>query len=306
MRFARHVLLASFTLTALPALAHFEPTSCKNAFTVDQEIAEGNKVVAQVYATQPVLPDSDPVSVYVRSIGRKLVANTPPSPGVNEPWPYDFHVVASSEINAFALPGGTMFVNLATVQAAESEAQLAGVMAHELSHVVQRHSTCNITKQRKKSLFYALGALGAGLALGNTGGAGLAQSGIGMAQGLDYMHMSRDDEKQADLLGTDILYDAGYDPRGLPQFFEIIQSKYGSGGSQMLSDHPNPGNRVEYVNAEIATLPPREKPVVTTDAFRRARAQAATEHALTAEEIKAGTWKSSGSYVSAPTGVVAN
>jgi predicted Zn-dependent protease len=92
-------------------------------------------------------------------------------------------------------------------------------------------------------------------------------------------------------MGTDMLYDAGYDPRALPQFFETIQAKYGSGGAQFLSDHPNPGNRIGYVNAEIATLPPRRNFIKTTDAFRRIHDQATKMHAYTAAEIKAGSWK---------------
>ncbi len=83
----------------------------------------------------------------------------------------------------------------------------------------------------------------------------MAQQGIGAVAGIGFLHMSRESEREADLMGADILYDAGYDPRGLPQFFEVIQGKYGKGGAQWLSDHPNPGNRTGYVNDEIDTLP---------------------------------------------------
>ena len=112
--------------------------------------------------------------------------------------------------------------------------------------------------------------------------------------------MSRDYEKQADLLGTNILYNAGYDPRGLPQFFETISAKYGQGGAQLLSDHPNPGNRTEYVNAEIATLPPRPNPTVTSATFKAAKAQAQTEKTYTAKEVQAGTWRQTGLYSAGP------
>ena len=114
--------------------------------------------------------------------------------------------------------------------------------------------------------------------------------------------MSRDDEKQADLLGVNILSNAGYDPRGLPQFFETIQAKYGKGGAQFLSDHPNPGNRSEYVNAEIATLQPVDRPTINTAAFRQAHARAATQPTLSAEQVKAGTWRNSGNYAAQPGG----
>ena len=275
--------------TSATAWARFEPPpACKNAFTKEQEITEGAKVAAQVYKQMPVLPESDPLSRYVAQLGTKLVARAPGGPAL---WPYSFHVVASPDINAFALPGGAMFVNVGAIQAAETESQLAGVMAHELSHVVMRHATCNITKQQKKSLWYGLGALGSAILLGNGAASSAAVNGIGLLQGMDFLHMSRDDERQADLMGTNILYEAGYDPRGLAQIFEIIQTKVGSSGSEWFSDHPNPGNRTQYVMEEISTLPPRANPVVTTPAFKQAHALAQSARTYTAEETKAGVWK---------------
>src|SRR5215475_670719 len=236
----------------------------------------------------PVLPDSSPVTQYVQQLGAKLVQFAPGSP-----WPYSFHVVNQADINAFALPGGPIFVNLGTIQAAETEAQLAGVMAHEISHVVMRHATCNITKQQGQAPWWALGQLAAGIFLPGAGGA-LAAQGVGAAAGMTFLKMGRDAEKQADLMGTDIAYDAGYDPRGMVQFFEIIQGKYGEGGAQLLSDHPNPGNRTEYVNAEIATLPPRAQWVKTTPEFQKIHKLVMGMHAYTAQEISSGVWKGSG------------
>lgn len=275
------------------AWARFQvPPPCKNAFSIEQEKEEGAKVAAQVFKEMPVLPDNSPLSQYVRQLGAKLVAVTP-----GYRWPFNFHVVASDEINAFALPGGAMFVNVGAIRAAETEAQLAGVMAHELSHVVMRHSTCNLTKQQSVGTWAGLGQLGAAILLGNGALGTMATQGIGVVTGLSFLRMSRDYEKQADLLGAGILYDAGYDPRGLPQFFETIQAKYGEGGAQIFSDHPNPGNRMQYVNAEIATFPPRSgKPTVTTAAFERARGLAEKEKAYNAKEIQAGGWRSTGRY----------
>src|SRR5260370_32279362 len=114
--------------------------------------------------------------------------------------------------------------------------------------------------------------------------------------------MSRDYDKQVELLGTGILYDAGYDPRGLPQFFEITQAKYGAGGAQFLSDQPNPGNRTEYVNAEIATLPPRTGAKVTSPEFAKVHALAMKEKTYTAKEVQAGLWRQSGHYAAAAGG----
>jgi hypothetical protein len=195
-----------------------------------------------------------------------------------------------------------MFVNVGAINAAETEAQLAGVMAHELSHVVLRHSTCNMTKQQAPKMWAGLGQLAAGVLLGNGALGSMASQGIGTVAGLTFLRMSRDDEKQADLLGTGILYDAGYDPRGLPQFFETIEAKYGAGGAQIFSDHPNPGNRMQYVAAEIATLPPRSNPVVTTAAFKKAHADAQKEKVYNGKEIEAGAWRQAGRYASVPGG----
>jgi hypothetical protein len=112
--------------------------------------------------------------------------------------------------------------------------------------------------------------------------------------------MSRESEKQADLMGTDILYDAGYDPRALPQFFEVIQGKYGEGGAQFLSDHPNPGNRVGYVNDEIDTLPHRASYVKTSAEFTRIKKIVAGMHPYTAKQVASGAWKQRGGNAAEP------
>ncbi len=262
------------------------PPPCNNPFTPQQEVTEGSKVAAQVYQAMPVLPESDPVSQYVAQLGSHLVSH---APGLK--WPFTFRVVASSDINAFALPGGAIFVNVGTVRAAENEAQLAGVLAHETSHVVLRHATCNMKKQQTTNLLAGLGSIASQILLGSGAAGQISQAVIGGSSGLYGLRMSRDDEKQADLLGTDILYNSGYDPRGMPQFFEIIQGKYGAGGAQWLADHPNPGNRTEYVTEEIATLPRRTDAIVSSAAFKRVHDIAMKEPVFTAQQIKDGVWK---------------
>jgi Zn-dependent protease with chaperone function len=292
---ANRLLLATLlALSPLPGWARYTSHPCKNAFTEQQEITEGRKAAQEVYKQMPVLPDSNPVSRYVQQLGARLVTYAP-----GYKWPYNFHVVNVEDINAFALPGGSIFVNLGTIQAAETEAQLAGVMAHEISHVAQRHSTCNITKQQTPSLLAGLGEIAAGIALGGAAGA-IVQQGIGLTAGLSFLRMSRDSEKQADLMGTDILYDAGYDPRAMPQFFEVIEGKYGQGGSQFLSDHPNPGNRVGYVNDEIATLPPRTNYIKTSADFTRIKKAVAGMHPYTAKQVESGAWRQQGGNAAPP------
>src|SRR6185312_6650142 len=268
--------LLALSLVSQVSFGRVEIAPCKNNFSPEQQIELGQKAVQQVYAEMPVLPDSSPVTKYAQQLGAKLVAQAP-----GQKWPYNFHVANVAEINAFALPGGAIFVNLGTIQAAANEAQLAGVMAHEISHVVLQHSVCNAAKQQKVGLIAGLGQIAAGVLLGGAAGT-LAQEGIGMTAGLGFLKMSRGAEKEADLMGVGILYDAGYDPHGMSQFFETIQSKYGEAGAQFLSDHPNPGNRSEYVDKEIATFVPRKHYVTTTAAFTKIKKKVAGMHAYTA------------------------
>jgi hypothetical protein len=285
---ASRIWLATLALliahgSSLHAAVEFAP--CKNNFSPDQQIQLGDKAAQQVYKQMPVLPDSSPITQYISQLGHRLTAVAP-----GYKWPYNFHVANVAEINAFALPGGTVFVNLGTIQAAESEAQLAGVMAHEISHVVLQHSVCNAEKQQRVGLLAGIGQIAAGVLLG-PGVGDVAAQGIGLTAGLGFLKMSRGAERQADLEGAKISYNAGFDPRGLPQFFEIIQGKYGAGGSQFMSDHPNPGNRTEYVDKEIATFPPRANSIKTSDAFERVKDQVIVMHAYTAKEVASGIWK---------------
>src|SRR4051794_24501244 len=141
---AAAVLLCTLFIAAPRASARVELQPCKNSISPQQQIELGQKAVQQVYQQMPVLPDSDPVTQYVQGLGQKLVAQ---APGYH--WPYNFHVANVADINAFALPGGSIFVNLGTIQAASNEAQLAAVMAHELSHVVLQHSICNYEKEKR-------------------------------------------------------------------------------------------------------------------------------------------------------------
>ncbi len=246
----------------------------------------GQKAAAEVYKQMPVLPDSSPETQYIRQLGRKLVAQIPPQYS----WPYEFHVVQQKEINAFALPGGPVFVNVGTITAADNEAELAGVMSHEMSHVYMQHSI----KQMKKSQWTQgiAGVLGA--VLGSMGGAvgTLGQLGAGIAGGVLTLKYSREDEAQADAVGAIIMYKAGYDPHYLAKFFQKLASM-GNNGPQFLSDHPNPGNRMEAIDKEVRDWPPKNF-ITNTEAFVRAKQEAQGVRAYTSQEIatgaKSGQW----------------
>jgi Zn-dependent protease with chaperone function len=192
---------------------------------------------------------SDPkVDAYLTQLGLRLVAKLP-TRGVQYPW--EFHCVNDKAINAFALPGGYVFVNRGAIEASDNEAQLAAVMGHELSHVALRHGTAQASKAQ-----LAQGAAGifGSLFGGSTGGALLTQ-GVALGAGGVLLHYSRTDETQADVMGTQILYDTGYDPRAMAQFFEKLQAETaGKNPPQFLSDHPSPDHRVERVDEEIDKL----------------------------------------------------
>jgi hypothetical protein len=291
-----NLAVCSCSVGAQEAPVEFRP--CTNHVSPEKQIELGKKAAEQVYKQMPVLPDSSPVTQYVQALGEKLVAY---APGYR--WPYNFHVVDVADINAFALPGGAIFVNLGTIQAADDEAQLAAVMAHEISHVVLQHSVCNMEKEQRVGLLAGIGQIAAGIALGGGALGSIAQEGIGLGTGLGFLKMSRGDEKQADMEGVSILYNAGYDPRAMPQFFETIESKSGHGGAQFLSDHPNPGNRTEYIDREIASLPRRPHPVTNTPAFERIHKMVSRMHAYTEKEVASGVWKNKDPSTTVSTGV---
>src|ERR1700733_9946566 len=247
MKFSRPVALLLIALLLVPGLpARVTPTHGIDLFSTQEEVQAGQQAAAEVPKQLPVLPDSSPLSQYVSSLGHRLAEHAP-----GEKWPYTFHVVNQKEINAFALPGGPVFVNLGTIQAADNEAQLAGVIAHEISHVVQRHGTRAASKQMAAQLPLAIlgGVMGQG-ALSQ-----MAQMGLSFGFGSYFLKNSRTSESEADLLGTDIMYDSGFNPRAMADFFTKLEKEGGARGPQFFSDHPDPGNRAQAVAKEVATLP---------------------------------------------------
>src|SRR5215831_14667810 len=212
--------------------------------TRDEQKQLGLQAAGQVYMQMPVLPDTSPETQYIQVLGKRLV-NTIPA---DRSWPFQFHVVAQKEINVFALPGGPMFVNVGTITAADNEAELAGVMAHEMSHVYMQHSA---KQQDKSSLLQGLAGI-AGAVAGDLGGlAGTAaQAGVQLGAGTLLLKYSRGDEAQAHAVGAIILWKAGINPIALADFFQKLEAQGGS-GPQFLSDHPNPGNRRSAIQTEI-------------------------------------------------------
>lgn len=261
---------------AVPVLfARFNPKPASpNFYSLEQEVQAGQQAAAEVDKTMPLVNDPE-LNRYIQNLGARLVAVAP-----GPKYPYTFKIVNQKEINAFALPGGPLHVNLGTIQAADNEAQLAGVMAHEMGHVIMRHSTHMASQQAVGQL--GLGVLGA--LIGRGTGAQLAQAGLAFGVNGLFLHYSREAESQADLIGTDIMHDAGYDPQQLVRFFQKLEEEGGSRGPQFLSDHPNPGNRAQAVGTEAATLS-RVNYRTDSQEFQQIKARAMGMKAYTAQQI---------------------
>jgi len=249
----------AFATLAWPQLPKIKPGF--NLFSKQQDIQLGREAAAEIRKKVKIVHNRD-LENYVRGIGQKLAAQ--PEAG---DYPYSFEVVDDKSINAFALPGGPTFVYTGLLLAAEDDAQVAGVLAHEIAHVALRHGTNQASKANLIQLpaMIAGGLLGGGSMLGQ-----LARLGIGLGANSVLLKFSRTAESQADQLGAEIMAGAGYNPIELARFFEKLEAQTGKGSalSQFLSDHPNPGNRVQAVENVIRFLPQRQYITQTSDLVR--------------------------------------
>lgn len=218
-----------------------------NLFSRDQDVQLGKEAAAEIEKQVMVLNDPE-LEGYVRRIGEKLAA-TPEAAG----FPYSFKIVHDKSINAFALPGGPTYLHTGLLAAADNEAQVAGVMAHEIAHVALRHGTNQLSKANLIQL-PAILAIWAAERKGSLWGQ-VAQLGVGLGVNSVLLKYSRDAERDADLLGTRMMARVGYDPVEMARFFEKLEASGGSRGLQFFSSHPNPGNRVKAVQAELQFLP---------------------------------------------------
>jgi beta-barrel assembly-enhancing protease len=239
-----------FALTVgTPAQTKISPP--KNGYSPAQDVELGQQASQEVKKEMPLLNDES-IDDYVEDVGRRLVAAIPGEFQHGE-FKYTFDVVNMKEINAFALPGGPMYLNRGMIEASQTEAEMAGVMAHEISHVALRHGTAQATKAQKFQIGAVAGQI-LGAIVGGTAGSVIAQ-GSQFGLGTYFLKYGREYETQADILGAQILARAGYDPRQMANMFKTIeQESGGSRGPEWLSSHPNPGNRYEAINREAATL----------------------------------------------------
>ena len=245
--------------------AAIAPAAAVSLLSVGDEIAMGREAQQQVKKTVPPVPDGL-LTPYVTQVGRRL-ADRAGGPR----YPYSFSIANYRELNAFALPGGPVWINRGILHAAANEAQLAGVLAHEIAHVARRHAADRITKQLIANGF--LGLLGA--VLGNDPGAArTAQAGARVLAGSYMLKFSRDDEREADLVGSQIVQRAGWDARGLVEFLETLRREQGRNPGSVeifLSSHPAPAERAAALRRSLGERAGGRR---DSAAFRNARARA--------------------------------
>ena len=282
------VAVQAFAQSAAPTF----PNPGKTSMSREDQQGLGMEVATEIYQQMPVLPDNSPESQYIRQLGQKLVATIPPE----NSWPFEFHVIPQKEINAFALPGGQMFINVGTITASKNESELAGVMGHEMAHVYMQHSAKQAGKAQTTSMIAGIASAVLGGTVGNKAGGLVGQLGeMGIqvgAQGL-MMKYSRGDESQADAVGAVILHKAGYNPQGMVDFFKTMGSQGGEAPPEFFSSHPNPANRQQAIAKQIAGWPGQNYSGDSA-AFGKVRQQATQLKTYTAEEIaqgaKSGQW----------------
>jgi predicted Zn-dependent protease len=237
-----------------------------NFYSLDKEIAMGRQLAAEI-ERQVKLIDDTTINEYVNRIGQNIVRNS------DAKVPFTIKVVESDEINAFALPGGFFYVNSGLILAADDESELAGVMAHEIAHVAARHGT----KQASKGELVNFASIPL-IFMGGVGGFALRQA-AGLLIPMQFLQFSRKDEAEADYLGLQYMYKAGYDPTATVSFFEKLQARESAkpgSVSKVFSTHPPTGDRIEMDKKNIELiLPNRDQYVVTTSEFNRVKGQLA-------------------------------
>lgn len=253
------VLVVAVLAAAATALAQF------SLISVRDEIEIGRETDRQVRQQVPELRDRQVVA-YVQQIGRQLAAHAP-----GPEYPYTFTVADYAELNAFALPGGPVWIHRGVLQAATNEAQVAAVLGHEIAHIAQRHAAEQLSKSMvANGLLGLLGAL-----LGNEGGARTARIGAGLLANGVFLKFSRDDEREADRVGMEIAYRAGWDPRGMVEFLQLLQQEQRrrpSAVETFFSSHPSPEGRVEQLQADARSMGTgRRTSRAFTDVQRRLR-----------------------------------
>lgn len=233
------------------------------SLTQRQEIVLGAQAAQQVEKTQPIINDAE-ITNYVVKAGQKLV-NTSRRSDI----PYRFRVINSPEVNAFALPGGFIYINRGLIEQADSENEFIGVLAHEVSHVVARHSAEQVEKAQKANL--VLGGVGF-LLSGARNGRALLNGAQLLTKGF-FLKFSRDAEREADRLGAENMFAAGWNPKGMVTFFQKLAQKGGRNNLAFFSTHPSPDERQANISDLVSKW--ENKGIVDSKEFQNVKAKIA-------------------------------
>src|SRR5687768_75325 len=247
-RLSAWVSLVAIALMPLSAIAQTQIKYHSNKYSVQDDVTLGRRAAQEVEQQFPLMRDSQ-VENYVEDVGRRLVSAIP-SQFQHSEFQYIFKVVNARDINAFALPGGPMYVNRGMIEAARSEGEMAGVMAHEISHVALRHGTAQATKGQKYGTLAAIAGIAGTILTRNPNVGQLAQAPFAVY----LLKFSREYETEADILGAQMMAAAGYDPRDLANMFRTIEQQGGGSSGGFLSSHPSPSDRYARINREAQML----------------------------------------------------
>jgi hypothetical protein len=231
---------------------------------LDKEVRLGQQLAAEVDREAKFI-DDPVVTEYINRVGQNLVLHS------DAKVPFTIKVIDSDEVNAFALPGGFFYVNKGLILAADNEAEVAGVMAHEIGHVAARHAMEN----QAKANLAQIGLLAGSIFLGGLGGYAIL-NGAQFGTLLGFMHFSRQNEAEADMLGVEYLWAAGYDPNAMSTMFEKLEAKNKKKPgtfSKLFETHPQTADRMEATRALVARFPEKEEYVVNTSEFQRVKAR---------------------------------
>lgn len=286
------LVLSAVYITPLAVLGQTKVSMPKNKTSINKDLEVGSKAAAEVDRTFPMINDMASEN-YINEVGRRLENAVPPEFQHRE-FNCRFKIVNARDINAFALPGCYLYVNRGMIDAAKNEGEMAGVMAHEISHAMLRHGTA-----AGPGILTQIGAIGAIF-----GGAILGAPELGQvaAAGLITPY-SRNFERQADIVGAQIMARAGYDPRDLANMFQTIAGENGGQRApQWISTHPDPGNRYNDINKEASMLRVSSNPIKITQGFQRTQQYLRTlPQARTMEEIEKGAQGGQGQNQPSPT-----
>jgi beta-barrel assembly-enhancing protease len=244
---------------------------CLNFYSIDKEMAWGKQLADEVSRESKI--DDDPIlTEYVNRIGQNLARNS------DAKVPFTFRVIDGEEMNAFALPGGFVFVYTGLIKVASEEDEFAGALAHEIAHVAARHMTCRASEAKVAGVAGAI----PGILLGGLGGIAARQA-VNAAIPMTFLSFSRHDESEADFLGVQYMYAAGYDPTGAVSIFEKLESLQKtkpSAVAKVLATHPMDSDRIDKTEQEIQRiLPAKAEYVVTTSEYRDVRERLITREA---------------------------